>query len=391
MNIFLDRIRLQVLAFGLSSMAACSSGFSNTWIEPPLLTEKGFPVPQPNTPAVAPAAHGAHPEYAIEWWYWVGHLEAVDGGEAFGFQSTVFRIAGDPTTDLSRGSGGVEFGEQQLFMSHAALSEVSERRYSNVERLNREGWQARSAVGGLDLLATPIRAKELDGGVSFEMDFKLPNNTQVELVLTPSKPMVSFGEKGLSRKGSDPAAVSLYWTYTRLKVEGRITRRGVVTEVKGIAWQDHEISSSQLGSDLEGWDWTAIQLFDGTEVKAYRLRQNDGGSDPWSAVYWIDEAAQVRGVYADQFEWQEDGYWTSPQTGLRYPTSVSIEAIDPKDGRIKIYSLRPLFDSQEFVGNRPENPYWEGACKVLDGSGKEIGRAYLELAGYGGGLANQLN
>ena len=31
--------------------------------------------------------------------------------------------------------------------------------------------------------------------------------------------------------------------------------------------------------DLAGWDWTAIQLDDGREVKAYRLRTNDGASD----------------------------------------------------------------------------------------------------------------
>lgn len=371
-------------------IALCSCAVANPWIEPPLRTTQGYPVPQPDTAIVLPAAHGAHPEYAIEWWYWVGHLEAVESGEAFGFQSTVFRLAGDPATDLSRGSSAEAFGDQQLFMSHAALSEVSQQRYRSVERVNREGWQARSAAGKLNLRATPIRAHERADGLSFEMEFQLPDATQVELTLTPLKPIVSFGQRGLSRKGADPAAVSLYWTYTRLQVAGRIIRQGVVTEVAGVAWQDHEIASSQLGANLAGWDWTAIQLDDGTEVKAYRLRTKDGGSDPWSAVYWIDEAAQVRGVYADQFEWQEDAYWTSAQTGLRYPTSVSIAATDPRDGRRKVYRLRPLLEAQEFTGNRSENPYWEGACQVLDSAGREIGRAYLELAGYGGGLASEL-
>ena len=374
-------------------MCACllSSGIADTWIQPPLQTAKGYPVPQPDTAVVLPEAHGAHPAYAIEWWYWVGHLQAVESGERFGFQSTVFRLAGDPSTDLSQNEAGRPFGERQLYMSHAALSELDAQRYRHVERVNRAGWQARSAVGALDLFATPIRAKERADGATFEMSFKLQDATEVELVMTASKPIVRFGQRGLSRKGADPAAVSLYWTYTRLQVTGHIVRDGQRVEVEGIAWQDHEISSSQLGSDLEGWDWTAIQLDDGTEVKAYRLRQSDGGSDPWSAVYWIDEAAQVRGVYADQFEWQEDAYWTSPQTELRYPTSVTIEARDPRDGQIKRYSLRPLLDAQEFIGNRPDNPYWEGACRVLDERGKEIGRAYLELAGYGGGLASQLD
>ena len=32
----------------------------------------------------------SHRGYGLEWWYWVGHLEAVEGGAEFGFQSTVF-------------------------------------------------------------------------------------------------------------------------------------------------------------------------------------------------------------------------------------------------------------------------------------------------------------
>jgi predicted secreted hydrolase len=48
-------------------------------------------------------------------------------------------------------------------------------------------------------------------------------------------------------------------------------------------------------------------------------------------------------------------------------------------------------DQQEFTGNRSDNAYWEGACEVLDLNGKRIGNAYLELAGYGGGLGARLN
>lgn len=373
--------------FGLGIL--CSS-MADTWIQPPLETSKGYPVPQPDTAVVLPAAHGAHPDYAIEWWYWVGHLEAVEGDESFGFQSTVFRLAGDPAVDAPRAGHDAAFGSEQLYLSHAALSELTAQRYRHVERRNRAGWQARAATGRLDVCATPINAHERPDGVTFDMEFKLPDATHVQLTMTALKPIVRFGQRGLSRKGADPAAVSLYWTYTRLQVEGQIVREGVVTKVAGMAWQDHEISSSQLGSDLEGWDWTAIQLDDGTEVKAYRLRTTEGGSDPWSAVYWIDAQAQVRGIYADQFEWQEDAYWESPETGLRYPTSVTIQATDPKDGQRREYRLRPLLDGQEFIGSRPENPYWEGACEVLDAAGQPIGRAYLELAGYGGGLASRL-
>ncbi|MGY8712512.1 MAG: lipocalin family protein, partial [Verrucomicrobiia bacterium] len=40
---------------------------------------------------------------------------------------------------------------------------------------------------------------------------------------------------------------------------------------------------------------------------------------------------------------------------------------------------------------RSDNAYWEGACEVLDLQDNRIGLAYLELAGYGGGLGARLN
>ena len=141
----------------------------------------------------------------------------------------------------------------------------------------------------------------LDDSEEVLKSIALENGARLELSLKPAKPMVAFGERGLSRKGADPAAVSWYWTYTRLIAAGTLFRDGEEIALTGVAWMDHEISSSQLGSDLDGWDWTAIQLDDGTEVKAYRLRKDDGSSDPWSAVYWIDEKGDHVGVYAEDF------------------------------------------------------------------------------------------
>jgi predicted secreted hydrolase len=133
-----------------------------------------------------------------------------------------------------------------------------------------------------------------------------------------------------------------------------------------------------------------MQLFDGTEVKAYRLRKDDGGSDRWSAVYWIDRKGNTESVYADRFSWVEQEEWTSPKTGLTYPTHVKIEVDHPQKGKL-IYLIEPLIENQEFYGLQEDNAYWEGACRVIDNEGRIIGRAYLELAGYGGGLGARLN
>ena len=367
---------------------ALQSALVAEWIKPPQTTDSGYPVPQPGKEPHLPRAHGAHFGYGIEWWYWVGHLEAVDGDEVFGFQSTVFRLEG--AAAQSRAGGLPTFGDQQLYMAHSALSNITAERYQHNERIYREGWQANAKAGRLDLAVGGIKARMIEDTEVMEMSIALDGGNRLELTMTPVQPLVAFGERGLSRKGADPAAVSWYWTYPRLRLEGRLIRGEDVTAVSGNGWMDHESSSSQLGGDVEGWDWTAIQLDDGTAVKAYRLRRKDGSADPWSAVYWIDSKGITEQVYAREFIWEPDAFWKSPATGNRYPNAVTIRAQHPGTGEEKVYRLRPFFNEQEFVGNRGDNAYWEGACEVMDASGQSIGRAYLELAGYGGGLGSRL-
>jgi predicted secreted hydrolase len=358
------------------------------WIEPPIRSNKGFLVPTADYIPIFPQDHGAHREYGLEWWYWVGHLESVGGGEKYGFQSTVFRVAGDPK--LAKAHDEQAFGNRQLFLAHSALSDRSGKRYLHHERVVREGWQARAEQNTLSLQVAGINARMLEEGTGHRLTTLYPGGGKLVLDLIPAKPLIRFGERGLSRKGDGPASVSWYWSYSRLRATGTLSYKGKDQQVAGVAWMDHEISSSQLGVGLAGWDWTCMQLNDGTEVKAYRLRKNDGSSDRWSAVYWIDLEGGITQVYADQFTWEEEGTWKSPTTGLSYPTHVRVTATHPVKGE-KSYRLLPIIKNQEFYGNGGDNAYWEGACDVLNLKDEVVGRAYLELAGYGGGLGARLN
>ena len=358
------------------------------WIQPPEFSPKGYLVPSPGYEPSFPRDHGAHRGYGLEWWYWVGHLEAVEGGAEFGFQSTVFRLAGDPQNSIQ--TIGSFFGNRQLYLAHSALSDLTKGRYLHTERVMREGWQARVGTQSMSIQVAGIKAQTFKDGTGHSLVTQYPNGGRLELTLIPTKPLIRFGEKGLSRKGGDPASVSWYWSYTRLKASGKLLYEGKEIKVKGEAWMDHEISSSQLGEGLAGWDWTCMQLDDGTEVKAYRLRKDDGGSDCWSAVYWIDRDGNTESVYADRFSWVEQEEWTSPKTGLTYPTHVKIVVDHPQKGE-QVYLIEPLVENQEFYGLQADNAYWEGACRVMNVEGEKIGRAYLELAGYGGGLGARLN
>lgn len=373
----------------LISMLSVFSLAAADWIQPPLRTESGYFVPQPDYVPQLPRDHGSHPGYAIEWWYWVGHLKAVDGSREFGFQSTIFRIQGDADSIESE-EESVPFGTQQLFTVHLALSDLDAGQYVHEERVLREGWQAQASTETLDLQVGPIIARWNAADELIEQELALPNGRMLEIRLRPLKPLVVFGERGLSRKGADPEAVSWYWTYPRLAITGVLIEGDKRTEISGIGWMDHETSSSQLSENQEGWDWTAIQLDDGTEVKAYRLRTKAGKADPWSAIYWIDSQGKTTHVYAKDFDWKTGKVWKSKRTGNSYPTEVTIHAVHPDTGEEVTYHLRPLLDNQEFVGNRADNAYWEGACAVFDENNQQIGKAYLELFGYGDSIESQL-
>jgi predicted secreted hydrolase len=356
---------------------------------PPPFTAEGFAVPQPGTRFQFPRDHGSHPDFKIEWWYLTGHLYAAAPAPGaaprrFGFQTTFFRQAGP--------RGGTDanpaFGSAHLFLAHMALVDVQTGKFIHQERLNREGWDAAAATATLDVrngdwslrLADPADATLqptllLRGSVHADAAFAL--------TLKPAKPLVVFGENGVSRKGADPTAASYYLTFSRLLADGELVLRSEgkteTLRVAGEAWMDHEISSSQLGAGQVGWDWLSVQFTDGRELMLYRLRLRDGTADPASSLTWIDAAGLPR---KQPFTWEVVARWTSPLTGATYPSRIRVSTTDPADGRPVEFLVEPLAAAQELPGTLGGVPYWEGACRIVAPDGRVLGSGYLELTGY---------
>jgi predicted secreted hydrolase len=65
-----------------------------------------------------------------------------------------------------------------------------------------------------------------------------------------------------------------------------------------------------------------------------------------------------------------------------YPSKVKVVTTDPATGASVVLFIEPLAESQELTGELGGVPYWEGACRVRDASGREIGSAFMELTGY---------
>jgi putative ABC transport system permease protein len=349
----------------------------------PAYTAEGFPVPQPHREHRFPEAHGSHPAFRIEWWYLTGQLKNAAGEYAYGYQATFFRYRETPL-NLEKPDHPA-FGRDTIHLAHMALSDFENEIFYYDEKLQRDGWDAYAKEKQLDVRNGNWTLKATaEDPFQMLLRFTPQDGVLVELELTPEKPLIIFGKDGTSRKGPDPDSRSYYFSFSRLNSEGQISIDGKEVAVSGTSWMDHEIASRQLSDHLEGWDWTAIHLDDGREIKAYILRDATGLPDPYSRLIWIDKDGNAEESGPETFEWQTIRRWRSPNSGIEYPTALQIKTTDPQSGQQIQLNLEPIFDHQELILKSGVSNYWEGACKVKDANGNTIGRAYLELVGYGG-------
>jgi predicted secreted hydrolase len=342
-------------------------------------------------PLVFPEDHGPHPDFRTEWWYYTGNLTTTSGRHV-GFQLTFFRVAlsppaagsvradmsssgsaapASPRSSVAPDAPGSAWATRQLYVAHFAVTDTAGSRFHAVSRASRaalglagaqaspfhvwvERWSAQA-----DGPATRLRAQEGD--------------VAVDLTVTPGKPVVLQGDRGLSRKGPEPGNASLYYSFTRMPARGTVRLGGETLEVSGEAWMDREWSTSALGAGVEGWDWFALQLDDGRDLMVYRLRRRDGTADPFSAGTLVAPDGSARVLAADDVRVETLARWTSPHSAARYPARWRL-GVPSADLRLEI---EPRLADQELrVGTR----YWEGAVRVTGSAG---GHGYVELVGYG--------
>ena len=343
-----------------------------------------FAVPQPGRQFVFPRDHGSHPEFAIEWWYVTGHLFGTNAAR-YGFQATFFRRALAPPNS-THSSTSPAFRNDQIYLAHATLTDQTAGTFRFQERLNRAGWDADSATNTLALRngnwLLRLLPENSTGTTALQLQLTVGADVALTLELVPRKPQVIFGTNSVSRKAADPAAASHYLTFPRLAATGTLTLGETNQSVTGEAWMDHEFSTSQVGAGQVGWDWLSIQFFDHREIMAYRMRRTDGATDPFSTLAWVDTKGTIGHVGPDRFQWTTLAKWHSPKSGADYPTSVRLTAFNPATGKQETFTIEPVVANQELAGQAGGISYWEGACRVRDEAGKEIGRAYLELTGY---------
>jgi predicted secreted hydrolase len=325
-------------------------------------------------PLVFPADHGAHPRSRIEWWYITARLRDANG-RRFGAQFALFRFALRPEGEAQR----EDWQGAQVYMLHAALSDLDGGGFRHVERF------ARGAAGLAGVELDPYRGWLGDcRAESSRREALFPltlacggDDFRYRLELDAAGPPVLHGEAGYSQKSDLPGAASHYYAYPFIDARGEIELDGVSHAVSGTAWYDHEWTSSLLGADQVGWDWFSLRLDDGSALMLFHIRDR-AGRVVSSRGTLVEASGEVRPFADGTIDATPTRYWTSPSSGVRYPLGWRLRSatLDLE------LDLDAVLDAQELDTTVR---YWEGA---IDARGRRGGRAvsaegYLELTGYG--------
>ena len=375
-----------------------------------------------------PGDHGPHADYGVEWWHFVGNLDAVgldgDGGRRFGYQLTFFRVGvGGSRGRADVGAGGAGDGGRgsawaadDVYMGHFAVTDAGGGGHYWFERVSRgalglagasgdpfgvwvEGWSARGVgVGdgdggaGADVVGDGgdgVGVAGVDGGLAAGADGGLSARLRavgdgglvgVDLRLDSVKGAVLHGDGGFSAKGGDGGNASYYYSLPRMGTVGTVMVGGAVYDVRGMSWLDREWSSSILSDGYVGWDWFGLRFSDGRDLVYFRLRPRDGdggdgaGGFVYGAIVGVDGGVDV--LDDGDVVVEELGRWRSPHGG-EYPSGWRVVVLSAGlDVRVS-----PYVAGQELDG---VVRYWEGAVGVEGAAGGEVvsGDGYVELTGY---------
>lgn len=323
-------------------------------------------------PFVFPQDHGPHPEFAVEWWYWTGNLDA--GERHFGYQLTIFRRGLTPHP-AERASN---WAASNIYMAHFALSDVASGRFYAFERFSRD------AAGLAGASGEPFRVFVDDWGVEGLGPGGLPmrlraaqGDVAIDLTLDTSRPPTLQGDRGLSQKGPNPGDASFYYSLTRLATSGTVRVGETSHAVAGLSWMDREWSTRAMEGDVVGWDWFALQLDSGDDLMFYRLRNADSSLSPFTSGSLSRADGTVVPLALDDVQLEPLDSWRSPRSGTIYPSRWQLDA--PALGLD--LTLEPYLQDQELPVSVL---YWEGAVRIVGSQdGRPVGGSgYVELTGY---------
>lgn len=340
----------------------------------------------PTTSKVSlPKDEGAHVGAKTEWWYLNGHLRDEQGRE-YGFMDALF-----DTPDVI----DARYNRDLPLMPGASLldtafTQISEGKHTEFRTPHFHAPNSQPHDG----FTPEVLGQQFKDSRGLWRVERLDDETihltgphgdaKLDLTLKHHKAPLLMGGEGEIPMG--PFGLSKYYTWSRLEASGTVQIDGETRKVEGSAWMDHQWGDMQMFHGYDGWDWFGIQLDNGADINAFRFRGPDGGNVQAAVGLSRPDGAQAT---SEQMALTPQSWWTSPQTGITYPTSWHVAI---PDRQIEL-DITPTFDDQEMDGSSPHGhpalapvpTYWEGSMRVVGTvAGQPVtGKAYGEFVGYG--------
>ncbi|MDQ2905341.1 MAG: lipocalin family protein [Ktedonobacteraceae bacterium] len=347
-------------------LASCGfPGIASTTAQLPVVNPTVQATPLP--PVRFPQDEAPHRDLT-EWWYYTGHLDGVaPGGQPrhYGFELVVFQV--------------LRSNLPPVYASHFAISDITrgefhfdQRRLVELSATIPNG----TSTAGFALHVGDWTISGLNGQDNLEAG--MPHYT-LQIHLRALKAPVLHNGNGLITYGL--GGFSYYYSRTRMATSGLLVDHDQALKVTGQAWMDHQWGNFlTLGN--AGWDWFSIQLNNNTEMMLYLIRDATGRIIS-TYIGAIGPDASDRLLPARALRVTVLDHWTSPASGIRYPSGWRLDINDPT--LTASLTLVPQLQDQELLTYQSTgNSYWEGAVSIQGQShGQAVqGQGYVELTGY---------
>ncbi|MGC6366700.1 MAG: lipocalin-like domain-containing protein [Candidatus Marinamargulisbacteria bacterium] len=312
-----------------------------------------------------PRDHGIHPDFDTEWYYMTGHL-TDQNNTLHGFQLTFFRHKLTPVHNSNS-----PWNSDQLFTGHFAFTNGDTQTFSHDETFARTSFNLATAnATEMDIRIDDWQLNMTGSTLNATIQSAIGEFT---LHVANAKEMVFHGKNGVSKKSPSNDHFSYYYSMTRLIGHGELkTADKTYTFTNAQAWLDREIFNQLLDQNQIGWDWFAIQLDDGRDIMAFRVRSEN--NDHYYSGTIVDKLGNSVSIGKEDLQLTPVTYWESD--GRRYPIEwrVTLPGINED------LTLKARQQNQELHTTIPfPIHYWEGQALV---TGSSTGKAYMELVGY---------
>ncbi len=295
----------------------------------------------------------------VQWWYWTGHL-TTENGKKYGYEVCFFVF-----------DSWIFFRD---ILAQVAITDESGKKFHYREDM--EFMKLPKKLKDSFILKAKSRRKgnitATGDSSGYNLNFDLENMKMNLNLSTETQPVIHYNGKA---HHFCYGGYTYYYSREKMQTTGTLTIDGNVQKVTGETWYDRQYGDL-FHSIFKGWQWFAITLDDDRTIMLYDFTEQYKEKESYGSTTIGNKTVEFG---PNDFNVDIKDCWRSPNTENIYPIEWNLTVQGEEMTVIPVMKDQELCaDDGIWIG--PE--YWEGSCHVLR-NGKQIGKAYVELNGFG--------